>query len=153
MARLTDNLSNLPSILKIYRDTLLTSVDDVSINGKNIESANIEQPSLIARYDELKVELKIMVDYIDVKIAQRRSQAFKQITDGSSLDYSDRAKERMIDDDPTYVDLSLKMLDVKELYLKYDSVIKQLEQRSYSLTNIVKIREKELQNITLYKDE
>ena len=41
------------------------------------------------------------------------------------------------------------MIEVEEVYESVKSIVKSFEQRSYSLNNIVRIREKELENITI----
>ena len=65
---------------------------------------------------------------------------------------SDRTIEKLAEDNKKYKNLFIIYLEVKELYLLSESIVHQLQQRAYSINNIIKIREKEMQGITLHVD-
>jgi len=150
IAQLNKDLSNFDAIITSYEKSMDGWKDNLRINGKNLESANIEQPTWIAYYDQLKVDMKILTDYMDMLVKERRAKMFRIISQNQSYDYTDNAKNKLIDDDEGYIALNKRYLVAKEMYLKLDSIVTCFSQRSFSLNNIVKIREKELENITVF---
>ncbi len=142
-------MPNLEKILAKIDDELKTYFDDLEIKGKNIEVANVEQPSLMAYYDQIAVRCENIMDYCETIVKKVRAERMKYIRDNSSKDYTDTAIQRMIDADKDYLNVHMKYLEAKEKYDIAKSIVKSFEQRSYSLNNIVRIRENELENITI----
>lgn len=144
-----EGLPNLEKVLASIDEDLKTYSDDLAILGKNIEAANVEQPSLMAWYDQIAVKCENIMDYCETIVKKVRAERMKYIKDNSSKDYTDTAIQRMIDADKEYLNIYMKFLEVKEKYDIAKSIVKSFEQRSYSLNNIVRIRENELENITI----
>lgn len=144
-----DGLPNLDAVLAKFEDDLNGWANNLDILGKNIEVANVEQPSWIAYYDQIAVKLENILDYCEALVKKVRAERMKYIKDSSSKDYTDTAIQRMVDADKEYLNIYMKFLIVKEIYEGAKSIVKSFEQRSYSLNNIVRIRENELENITI----
>ncbi len=53
--------------------------DNIKLNGKNIEVANMEQASWIAYYDEIRSEIKSILNYYSVKLKQVRGNVYQEI--------------------------------------------------------------------------
>lgn len=149
--KLNEDLSNIDDILKPARKDLKEAKKDISLDSKNIAVANVEQPSLMAYYDQTKVELKFLTEYAEVLLKKKKGELFKEILESYSKSLNDRAIDKLIDSDPTYVELYRTYLEIKELYEKYIAIVNGFSQRSYSLTNLVKVYEKELQDIKVYE--
>lgn len=146
------DLESIVDALEKYEKNLYGWKDNLSLDNKNIEIVNIEQVAWIGYYDEIKVQLKIMMDYLDYLLKEQKAQAMKLLYNTMEKSVSDRTIEKLAEDNKRYKNLFLIYLEVKELYLLADSIITQLQQRSYSINNIIKIREKELEGITLHID-
>ena len=153
LTKLKEDLSNLKDIIDELNTGFDDYKDDIKIDGKNIGMANIEQPDKLAYYDEIKVISKILVDYIELKVKAKRSQLLRQIMDHESRTLTDTAKDRLIDNDEEYLHLQKSYLEARELYGRLHVRVKAFEARGWSLTNLVKIHEKGLQNITLFIDK
>lgn len=149
---LNRDASGLMDLIKGYERKLEKWREDISIDGKNIEEVNMQQASLTAYYDQIKIELKAILDFLDMKVKETRSKSLKALNKNSSLSLSDRAKEKILDSDKSYISIYKLFLIAKEVHAKSDMVANNFAQRSYTLNNIVKIREKELENITLYEN-
>lgn len=144
---------NLPEILESYENRMNGWKKNVQIDGKNIEGANVEQSSWLAYYDELKVELRTLVDFLDLKIDEIRGKLTSEILNNSSLDTNHQTRERLIDAEPTYVKLYQNKLLAKEVYNTADMIVNNFIQRGYILKNLVQIRTAALQDITLFIDD
>lgn len=123
--------------------------DDVSLDGKNLQSAVVEQPSLLAYYDQVAVEAGYYVDLMEMMVKKVRAERIKFIRDNFARDYTDSAIQKAVDGDPQYVKVYEIYIEVKEVYDKCKSLVEAFKQRSYSLNNLVKIHENELENITI----
>lgn len=126
---------------------------DVSLNGKNIQVAIVQQPSLLARYDQLASEADFYVDYTDMLVKKIRGEILKRIKDNYSKDYTDTAINKVIDSHPDYIKIQELYLECKLTYTRCKSLVEAFKQRSYSLNNLVKVYEHELDNITIRIDE
>lgn len=123
--------------------------DDISLDGKNLQSAVVEQPSLLAYYDQVAVEAGYYVDLMEMMVKKVRAERIKFIRDNFARDYTDSAIQKAVEGDPQYVKVYEIYIEVKEVYDKCKSLVEAFKQRSYSLNNLVKIHENELENITI----
>lgn len=151
-SRIKKDLESVVDALEKYDSALSGWKDNLTLDNKNIEVVNVEQVSWLGYYDEIKVQLKIMLDYMDYLLKEQKSQAMKLLYNTMQKSVSDRAVEKLAEDNKRYKNLFVIYLEVKELYLLAESIVSQLQQRSYSINNIIKIREKELEGITLHID-
>ena len=123
--------------------------ENIAIKDKNLELCCVEHASWIGYYDEISAEMKYTVEYLEMVEKQIRGELFKHIKDTSKKEYTDTAILRVIDANPDYLEVHELLLMAQEQYDKCIKVVKAFEQRSYMLTNIVKIREKELENVII----
>lgn len=145
-----ENIDDLiDPLLDKYADDLKSWKKDVEIGGKNLKIANVEQASYLARYDEIKVNLKSLLDYYDMKVKEVRSESIKMLTKNSSFSYTSTEKEKIVDSDPKYIKTYRIYLEVKELHNMASAIVDQFKNRAYTLHNLVKIYESSLEDITL----
>ena len=150
--RLKKDLTSVVEAIEKYEADLYGWKENLSLDNKNIEIVNIEQVSWLGYYDEIKVQLKIMLDFLDHLLKEQKATAMKLLYNTMNKSVSDRTVEKLAEDINRYKDLFVLYLEVKELYMLAESIVNQLQQRSYSINNIIKIREKELEGITLHID-
>ncbi len=150
---LSEDLSNLDKIIAAYSLVLNRELkEDVSLKNKTIQLCNQEQPSLYSYYDQLRVEIEILNDYLEIKVKEIKMRVIRLIIERSDKTYGERMLERMADDHPSFIDIQKKALKVKELYMKARSAVSSFEQRGYALNNITKIRVAAIQETVIYDD-
>jgi len=148
-----ENIDDLiDAILDEYEKEIKDWKKDVSIANKNLRVANIEQSSHLARYDEIRVNLKSLLDYYESKVRQVRSETLQLINKKSDYAYNSTEKDKLIDSDPKYLKYNRIYLEVKELYNMLSSISEQFKNRAFMLNNLVKIHVASLEDITLYDD-
>lgn len=135
-----------------YEKKLAGWRDEVKLDNKNIEVVNVEQASWMAYYDEIKVELKIILDYFEHLLKRQKAKDMKALMESAKKSISDRMIEKLAEESKDYNDIYMIYLEIKELYMLACSVVDQFQHRGYAINNIVKIREKELQGVTLHLD-
>lgn len=133
-----------------YEDRLSGWKDNVSLDKKNIQMVNIEQVTWVGYYDEIKVELKHHIDNLERKLKHQKAIAIKVIYETMQKSMTDRMVDKLAEENNDYQDIYALYLEFKNLYDQADMIVSVFQQRAYAINNIVKIREKELQGITLH---
>jgi len=133
------NLENIIPVIEDYENYLIPFKDDLSIKGKAIDKANIEQASLLYLYNERNVELKAVVRYLEDLIAATRGRIWGKLTEDNRKQLQQKDKEQYINADPEY--LSIKELSgvVEELSSKYDAAVDAFRGRGYALNNLTRL--------------
>ncbi len=144
-----ERFKNLPAILADYTDELKGAEQDIIIKGKSLEGANRENPSLYAYYDQRRVELKTLVEFMENQVQRTRGRLFRTFTENFKRELSDRAKDKYIDGEQAYLDVFEIYLEVKEIYDQYASIVEAIKFRGYSLNNITKARVANMENAIL----
>lgn len=148
---LNEDLSNLDEILASYSELLKNeSNKDISISGKTIQYANQEQASIFSYYDQIRVELETICDFLELKGREVKAASIKSILKNSEKSYGERILEKMVDDNPKFIDIQKKILKTREVYLLAKSIVDSIEHRGYALTNITKIKVAAIEETILY---
>lgn len=150
---LSEDLSNLDTIIATYSSVLNRELkQDIELKNKTIQLCNQEQPSLYSYYDQLRVEIEILNDFLEIKVKETKMKTIRTILEKSDKTYSVSMLERMADDHPAYMQMQRKALKTKELYMKARSAVSSFEQRGYALNNITKIRVAAIQDTVIFDD-
>ncbi len=137
---------NLPVILADYEKELKGFYDKINLDGANLEKANRENPSWLHYYDSRRVELSTIVDFLSMKVKEARGKLYKSYTENNMVTLNDRAKDKYIDAEPAYIIPYQVLLEAKEVYDQYVSVVESLRARGYALNNITRIRVSSLED-------
>lgn len=152
MSRIPDlgeGYKNLASVLADY-DAALEEADSIlNLDGKNLEQANKENPSWQAYYDQKRIELKTLVDYMEMQVNRVRGRLFKSYTETYPRDISDRVKDKYIDNEEAFLTTNEIYLEVREMYNRYQAIVDGFTSRGYALNNITKIRVSALEDVVL----
>lgn len=145
--------NDVDSIVEAYIESTLKKIanykEHLSLNGKNIEKANVEQAAYLAYYDEIRVDLKSLLSYYELKIKEVKAQSWKLLND-HKVASSDREKEILVNGNVTFLKVNRIYLEIKEMHDIVDGIVEQFKNRAYTLTNLTKIRVAALQDVTLY---
>lgn len=144
-----DRFANIAAVLAEFEAAAEDYKNNLEIKGKTLENANRENPSWQAYYDERRIELKTLVDYLDAQVQRARGRLFKRYTETYQRELSDRAKDKYIDNEEAYLTIYEIYLEVKEMYNKYQMIVDAFTSRGYALNNITKIRVAALEDVTL----
>lgn len=149
LSQLKKDLSNLPDILIDYQNKLEGWEDNLVVEGKTLERANSEQPAWISYYDQIRLELEILNDYMEMEVKRSKSRAIKKLYKHSEREYGERMVDKIIEDDPEYCIRQEMYLYSREMYLKAKSIVDNFAHRGYSLNNIVKVRVAQLEGMII----
>jgi len=142
--------NKLPDLIAEYDAALIGIEDIIALKGKNLEEANRENPAWLHYYDNKRVELKILVDHLNAQVKKVRGKLYKSYTENHRNELNDRAKDRYIDTEPAYLAAYGVLLEVQEIYEKYNTAVEAIKSRGYILNNITKIRVASIEDAEIY---
>jgi hypothetical protein len=140
ISEIGDGFEKLPAVLAEYDQALGYSTEEIKIKGKTIEQANMENPTHQSFYDQKRIELKTLTDYINMDVQRIRGKLFKQFKETHSRELNEREINQYINNENAYLTKFQLYLEVKEMYNKYQSVVEAFTARGYALNNITKVR-------------
>lgn len=152
MSRIPDlgeKYKHLPSVLDEYQAAIGDIENLIRIKGKKLEAANVENPAWQLYYDQKRIELATLVRYFEQEVQRIRGKLFRNYKENHSRELSEREINRYIDNEEVYLNINELLLEVKELYEKYQGVVEAFTARGYALNNITKIRVASLEDVEL----
>lgn len=144
-----DDLKNIPQLLFKYEDALAGYEENLKIKGKNLEKANVENPSWLAYYDQRRIELNSIARFVEMKLEQTKGKLWKAYTENYSRELSARDKDQYIAREAEYLKVYQVLITVEELLKKYSSVVDSFQNRGYSLRNITSLRVATMEDVVL----
>lgn len=138
--------AKLPDILGRYERELKEAEEHIKIKGKSLVHANEEHASWQVFYDQRRVELRALVSWYEMEVDRVRAILFQEISNHNQLGLSDRGKNQFIEADKRYLHKARLLIEVKELYDRYETVVNAFKNRAYALNNITKLRVSSLDN-------
>jgi len=126
--------------INTYNNMLAEGYVDLELKSKTIGHANREQPSFLSFYDEKRIEVYSLYQYVEMEIHRFKGQLWKDMTVSNNYDLTKIDKDQFINSNIEYLELRRIFLSVSELYQKYESVVNSFKQRGYSLKNITDLK-------------
>lgn len=146
---LGEKFKNLPNILEQYENELQDAEDNLRLKGKTIQVANRENPTWKSYYDQRKSELKTLVEYLEVQVKRIRGRLYRQYNEKYARELDHRAIEKYIDNEDAVLRTTEVLLEVKEVYEKYQALVEAFTARGYALNNVTKLIVASLEDVTL----
>ena len=133
-----------------YVDEQLDGVEDkLSLKGKTLARAEMENSSHQCYYDSEKAKINSMIRWLELHIDKRRGDLYRYYTENHSRDLSERAKERFIDTDEEIFAMNETLIDLKEAFENYAAVVDAFRSRGFRLRDITELRVNQLQDDSL----
>lgn len=139
-------LERLPDVLLRYESELEGFEANLTMKGKTLQGANVEQATWLAYYDQRRTELYTLMKYMERECDRVRGKLWKDYTENHSRDLGSRDKDQYINNEPGYLTKHEMYLEVQELHNKYEAVVEAFKARGYALNNIVKLRTSSVEN-------
>jgi hypothetical protein len=142
-------IERLPDLLVVYKEDIQNYKKHLETKGKPIGEANRENASWLAFYDERRIELRVIIKYIEMDIARVRGKLYKSFTEGYHVDLGERAKEKYIDQEEEYLKRKRALIQIEEMYEKYQSIVSAFMQRGYDLRNLTQLKVAAIDNVEI----
>ena len=138
--RVTGDLTELPLCIEHFEEELLEARRELSMKNKTLEKHGSELPGLVEmRFSQLQ-EVEAILEYLNIELRKTRSAKFKQYLENYNRQLSSRDVEKYVDGEADVVDLAVLVNEVALLRNKFLSVTKGLDQKSWMIGHITRLR-------------
>jgi len=146
---LDKDYGNLPDILDLYEKLYSNFDKDSDMNGKTMLEISKANPSNYAYYEERAIELKYLLDTLELRRTQMQGKLYQGLKKGSNIALNEREINQYVKSDDLYVDISIMILEVKELHDKFLLAVTTFKNIGYSMNNLTKLMIAQLEQETL----
>jgi len=146
--RVTDNLAELPAFLDHYRQELAQARVETIVKG-NIERNLAALPGVTEhRFNQLQ-EIEAVLNYLNIQLRKIRRRHFQAYLEKYNKALSSRDAEKYVDGEDEVVKYEELINEVALLRNQYLGIIKALDSKNWTLSNITKLRTAGLEDATL----
>jgi len=147
-SKITNDLSNIPKFIEYFNNELTNAKKEVKING-NVEVNIKELPGITEhRFYQLQ-EIEAVLAYLDIQLRQIRRKYFKKYLESYNRALSSRDAEKYVDGEDEVVTFEILMNDVALLRNRWLAILKGLDQKSFMLGHITKLRTAGMEDVTV----
>ena len=137
--KIVDDMGQLPDAIDWFQKQLETSWVEAKIVG-GIERAAQELSGIMAyRFGQLQ-EVEAILKHLNIRYDKMRSDHYRKYLERYQRELTDRSIEKYIDGEDDVVTMATLINEVALVRNKYLALIKGLEQKSYNISNIIKLR-------------
>jgi hypothetical protein len=137
--RVVNNMAEITSAIEYFERELESAKDEPKIVG-NIEKNAQELSGIMSyRFGQLQ-EVEAILKFLNINYDKLRSDHYRKYNERYNRDLSDRSIEKYIDGEADIVSMSVLINEVALVRNRYLALIKGLEQKSYSISSIIKLR-------------
>ena len=131
-----------------YEKELLQAKYECKISG-NVEKALASMPGIVEeRYSQLQ-EIEAILEYLNIELKRLKSQHFRKYLEHYNRALSSRDCDRFVEGEDDVVDFEKIINEFSLLRNKWLGITKGLEQKSYALSNVVRLRCAGMEDATL----
>ena len=146
--KVSKDISNIPNAAAYYEAELLTAKYDTRISGL-LEKAAANMPGIVEnRFNQLQ-EIEAILEYLNIELRRLRSQHFRKYLETYQRALSSRDCEKFVEGESDVIDFEKIINDFALLRNKWLGIIKALDNKSFSISNIIKLRTAGLDDVTL----
>ena len=146
--KVSRDISQIPNAIKYFEDELATARQEVKIKG-NIEKALAEMPGIVEyRFNQLQ-EIEAILEYLNIELKKLRSSFFKKYLENYQRALSSRDVEKYVDGEDDVVDYEKIINEFALLRNKWLGVLKAIDNKGFSLNNVVKLRTAGMEDATI----
>ena len=147
-SKITNDLSNIPKFIEYFNNELTNAKKEVKING-NVEVNIKELPGITEhRFYQLQ-EIEAVLAYLDIQLRQIRRKYFKNYLESYNRALSSRDADKYVDGEDEVVTFEILMNDVALLRNRWLAILKGLDQKSFMLGHITKLRTAGMEDVTV----
>ena len=137
--KVSQNLTAIPDFINYYELELVNARKQVGIYGR-VEKNITDLPGVTEeRFGQLQ-EIEAVLNYLNIELRKLRRKFFQKYLEGYNRVLSSRDAEKYVDGEQEVVNYEIMINEVALLRNKFLGIMKGLENKSYGLNNIVKLR-------------
>ena len=143
-----NDLGKLPEFIAYYEAELLAARKEIKVYG-NVEKNIAALPGLSEyRFNQLQ-EIEAVLRFLELELRKIKKKHFKKYLEGYQRALTSRDAEKYADGEDEVITYEIMINEVALIRNKYMGIIKGLEQKSYMLGHITRLRTAGMEDITL----
>lgn len=144
------NISTLPEAIDHFETELaIARAEDLAMKGQYIEKISANIPAIVEhRYGQLQ-EIEAILEHLNIEMRKIRSRVFRRYLENYQRALSSRDVEKYVDGDDEVVDMAVLINQFGLLRNQWLGLVKAIDQKSFSVNNIVRLRVAGLDDATL----
>lgn len=146
--QISSDLSVIPDFISHHDAQLYAAKSDVKISG-NIERNIAALPGITERLFNQLQEVEAVLEFLNLQLRKLRRKHFQKYLEAYNRALTSRDAERYTDGEEEVVDFETLINSVAFLRNQYLGVIKGLEQKSFALGHITRLRTAGMEDISL----
>jgi len=148
LTKVRNNTYAIVDAIAFYEKQLEEAKIEISLRG-NIERNARDMPGIVEyRFYQLQ-EIEAILEYLNIELKKIRSKEFRKFLEHYNKVLSSRDAEKYVDGVDTVVDMHHIINEFSLVRNRMQGIIKALDQKSFSINNIIKLRAAGLENIEL----
>lgn len=142
------DITKIHDSIDYFENELVQAKYECKITG-NIEKASAAMPGIVEhRYSQLQ-EIEAILEYLNIEMRRLKSQHFRKYLEHYNRALSSRDCDRFIEGEIDVVDFEKMINEFSLLRNKWLGITKGLDQKSYALSNIIRLRVAGMEDATL----
>lgn len=134
-----NDINKLVDAIDYYDREIQEAKKEVSLRG-SVEKHSRDMPGHVEhRFSQLQ-EIEAILEYLNIELKRMRSQKFRKFLEHYNRALSSRDAEKYIDSEQDIVDMHHLINEFAMVRNKMQGIIKSLDQKSFSINNLVKLR-------------
>ena len=134
------DLNNIAKCIEHYEREIKSSKTDLQMKGQLIEKQASLLPSLFEkRFGQLQ-EIEAILEYLNIRLKKERSKSFKKFLETYPRALTSADCNKYVDGDDNVVNMALIVNEFALLRNKFLAVHKGLEQKSWMISHITRLR-------------
>ncbi len=147
LTKVSENIAHLADFLDHYRAELAQAKIEVIAKG-NLEKNLAQLPGIVEhRFNQLQ-EIEAVLNYLNIQLRKIRRRHFQAYLEKYAKALSSRDAEKYVDGETEVVEYEELINEVALLRNQYLGVIKALDSKNWTLSNIVKLKVAGMDDVT-----
>ena len=146
--KIVNDMSNIAFAIEVYEKELLDARNDCKIKG-SLEKASAALPGITEyRFNQLQ-EIEAILEYLNIKQREIRCKKFRKYLEHYNKTLSSRDAEKYVDGDDEVIAMAFIINNFSLLRNKYLGILKGLEQKSFQISSITRLRVAGMEDIVV----
>ena len=146
--KVTNNWNELPSFIEYFTNEAYNARSEIVLKGRLEENSKNIPVHTERRFTQLQI-VNALVRYFEIELDKERSVLYKKYMEGYAKSLSSKDATMYIDGEETIVNLNRLINEICLVRNIFTGIIKGLDNKSYQLNNISKLRSVGLESSTV----
>jgi len=138
-SKVTTNLGLLPDFIAYYEGELIEAKKECRVSGVVEKNITLLPGITETRFNQLQ-EIEAVLNYLNIQIRKIRRKHFQKYLEGYARALTSRDAEKYAEGEDEVIDFETLINEVALLRNKWLGIMKGLDQKSYMLGHVVRLR-------------